>query len=218
MHASARDLGEGLLGAAGIALDLVTPFLRPVRAHWGLTEEEAAAPHPGDGLVAHPDWSWTHAVDIAVPPLAAWPWVAQVGQEKAGFYSYAVLENLVGCQVENADRVHEEWAQPRVGDGLRLHPDMPPLSLVEVVPGAHMVALGGTEGGPMPRVSWLFQVQPLPAGRCRVKSRFRSRLPASAGARERLVMGPWLTEGVGFVMDRRMLLGIKERAEAAWQG
>lgn len=211
---TARDVAAGLLGAAGMAVDLLTPFLRPVRAHWGLSAQESAATWPGDHRVPAPDWSWTHAVEVEAPAEVVWPWVAQVGQGKAGFYSYEWLENLVGCEVDNADTVHEEWAHPRVGDLLRLHPDMPPLSIVDVEDGAYMVACAGSGGeGPGPSVSWLFQVQPLPGGRCRVVSRFRSHLPEGAGWGAKLASGPWLTEAIGFVMDRRMLLGIKERAE-----
>jgi hypothetical protein len=210
-----KQAAEAAVGAAGIALDLLTPFLRGVRSHWGLSKEDAERAYPGDRCVPEPTWSWTHAVEVDAPPVDVWPWLAQIGQEKGGFYSYQFLENLVGCSVENATRAHREW-EAKVGDTLRLHPDMPPIPIVEVERGRWVVAHGeapGAEGAKAAAVSWLFFVEPLPGARSRVVSRFRTRV--APGFFARLTQGPYLTESVGFVMDRKMLLGIKERVERA---
>lgn len=230
----AADAGEGLFGAMAMVAALATPMLQGRRSHWGLTEEEEATPRPGDALVPTPRWSWTHAVEVDAPASDTWPWVIQIGQGRAGFYSYQALENLVGCEVVNADHVLPDAQEVHLGDPFRLHPDMPPLRVQVLVPGRAVVVGGRIDlatGGPAPdretapqgtpttepsrlfACSWAFLVEPLSDDRCRVVSRFRVTHPDDLGSR--LAYGAGLLEPIGFVMDRRMLLGIKERVEAA---
>lgn len=218
-QSNAMDVVDGISGALIMLLDLATPFLRPARSNWGLDEATANRPYPGDEHVPHPSWSWTHGIEIDAPADAVWPWVAQIGQDKAGFYSYQWLENLVGCDVQNAARVHPEWGQPRLGDPLRLHPQAPPIPVSGVEPGRWFYAATDGKEPPPPAddervsVSWLFFVEPLEGGRSRFISRFRSHYAGKRLA-TRLAYGPYVTESIGFAMDRRMLLGVKERVEA----
>lgn len=212
-----RDAAEGIAGASVMLVAWLTPFLRQRRCHWGLSEEEANVPRPGDELVPAPRWSWTHAVQIEAKPEEIWPWLAQMGADRAGFYSYQWLENVVGCEIHNAERVHHEWAH-KVGDKLVLHPEMPPLVVTSVDPGRSLVAYSpSTEpepkpGAPWTSVSWAFLLEPLSNGCCRVVSRFRS--ACSDDVATLLFQGPTFLEPIGFAMDRRMLLGIRERVEA----
>lgn len=215
-HDNLGDLGEGVFGALGMLVNFVTPFLRKRREHWGLDEAAANRVYPGDELVPEPKWSWTHGVEIDAPPERVWPWVAQIGREKAGFYSYQLLENVAGCEIQNADVVTEEWTHPKAGDELSLHPKMPPLRITAVEPGRYMVAKGQPEPGEdtkgQPRgVSWLFFVEPLGEGKSRFISRYR--IDYDDGAAKRIAYGPAIIEPVGFMMDRKMLLGVKERVE-----
>jgi hypothetical protein len=211
-----RDVAEGIGGAALMTLAWLTPFLRPARSHWGLSAEEATVPRAGDELVPDPRWSWTHAVEVDASPERVWPWVAQIGADRGGFYSYQWLENLAGCNVHNAEAVHPEWAHEE-GDTLSLHPKMPPLRVTSFAPGEHMVAFGPPDeearkaGKPWVAASWAFVVEPLAPGRCRVVSRYRC--ACSDDVATRLAMGPTFIEPIGFAMDRRMLLGIRARAE-----
>lgn len=211
------DVGAGAGGAAIIVLAWLTPFLRPARSHWGLSEEEASAPRVGDELIPEPRWSWTHAVDVDAAAEQVWPWVAQIGADRGGFYSYQWLENLVGCRVHNAEAIHPEWAH-EAGDELILHPKMPPLRVVSVTPGRSLVAFAApdekarSEGRPWASATWAFLVEPLGARRCRIVSRFRS--ACSEDFATRLMQGPALLEPIGFAMDRRMLLGIRDRVLA----
>jgi hypothetical protein len=199
----------------------VTPFLRPGRTHWGLEQDLAARVYPGDDLVPQPRWSWTHGVEIEAPAEKVWPWVAQVGVGKAGFYSYQWLENLAGCDLQNAERVHPEW-EVREGDQFIVHPEMPPLAVPRVDPGHWFIAYGPADesaraaGKPWISVSWLFLVEPLEVGRSRVISRYRC--ASSDDLATRLQYGATLVEPIGFTMDRRMLLGMKERVERAAKG
>jgi hypothetical protein len=214
----ARDVLEGLGGAARMVIAFLTPFLSGARSHWGVAEETAARPYPGDELVPNARWSWTHGVEIDAPAEAVWPFLAQIGAgpNKGGFYSYQWLENIVGCGVRNAETAHPGWAAHE-GDALVLHPDAPPLRIVDVEPGRHIVAYGAPEeaarvnGKAWVQATWLFFLEPLRGERCRFISRFRT--ASSSDVVTRLTSGPILLEPVGFVMDRRMLLGVKERAE-----
>jgi hypothetical protein len=213
-----RDIVAGAGGAAIIVAGLLTPFLRHARNHWGVDEAIAARAYPGDGLVESARWAWTHGIEIDAPAENVWPWVAQLGADRGGFYSYQWLENLAGCGLRNAETIHPEW-EPREGGLLVLHPDMPPLRVAAVEPGKWFVAhvpldeVAREAGKPWAAVSWLFFVEPLGKGRSRLISRYRC--ACSDDVRTRLELGPTLLEPIGFAMDRRMLQGIKERTESA---
>jgi hypothetical protein len=92
-----RGVLEGLAGIGVMAGALVTPGRRARRARWGLDAATAARGLPGDALVPAPRSHWTHGVEIDALAEEVWPWVAQVGADRGGFYSYEWLENLVGC-------------------------------------------------------------------------------------------------------------------------
>jgi hypothetical protein len=209
-----RDVAEGVGGAAIMLIAWLTPFLRPARSHWGLSAADAALPRPGDALIPDARWSWTHAVDVNAPAQDVWPWIAQVGAGRGGFYSYQWLENVAGCNLRNAEAIHAEW-QHREGDELVLHPKMPPLRVVELRAGRHLVAYAAPDeaarkaGRAWAAASWAFCVEPLGRDRCRVLSRFRT--ACSEDVATRMMQGPMLLEPVGFAMDRRMLLGIRDR-------
>ncbi|HRI54133.1 MAG TPA: hypothetical protein PLW65_28530, partial [Pseudomonadota bacterium] len=130
---------------------------------------------------------------------------------------YHWLENLVGCKLQNAERIHPEW-QLCLGHTLELHPKVPGLPIVQLLPGRALVAYGAPDaaaqkqGKPWAAVTWLLFVEPLGARRCRFISRYRC--ATSADLPTRLSLGPTLLEPIGFAMDRRMLMGVKERAES----
>jgi len=206
-----RDVLEGLSGAAVMIAGFATPFLRGARSHWGLDAAAAARVYPGDAIVATPAWSWTHGVEIDAPPEAVWPWIVQIGADRAGFYSYQWLENLAGCNLRNAETVHPEWSSR---GGLLLHPGMPALEVAEIADGQWFVAHApAATGETWVETTWLFFVEPLPNGRARFISRYRC--ACSDDVATRLKFGPALLEPIGFAMDRKMLLGVKARAERA---
>ena len=134
-----RDVAQGAAGVAVMGAALLTPFSRGRRGRWGAAAESAAARYPGDELVPEPRWGWTHAIQVDAPAEGVWPWVAQIGADRGGFYSYQWLENLIGCQVRNAGTIHPEWAA-REGAELSLHPKAPSLRIVSVEPGRALVA------------------------------------------------------------------------------
>lgn len=220
---SASDVASGFSGALIMLAAFLSPFLRGARGHWGVTAEAHNKVYPGDTCVPHPNWSWTHGIEINAPMAEVWPWIAQLGADKGGFYSYEWLENLAGCDVRNAETVHPEW-RVREGGSLSLHPKMPALRVVDMREGEFFVVYGGPPNEPSAeshegavenahwvRTSWLFYLEPIDEKRCRLISRYRC--ACSKDLVSRLEYGPTLLEPIGFAMDRRMLLGVKERAE-----
>jgi hypothetical protein len=172
--------------------------LQPRMRSWGSTVVERTRTLPGDELVAQAGVQVTHAVTIGAPPTAVWPWLAQIGQDRGGFYSYQWLENLAGCELRNADRIHPEWQQRELGEEVPLHP-LNGLRVTIFEPGRAL----GLEG-------WgVFLLEPAREGATRLIARARvpCGLPSLAYAA--------LIELPHFVMQRRMLLGIKARAESA---
>lgn len=128
----------------------------------------------------------------------------------------ARLENVVGCEVYNAEAIHPEW-EVRAGGSVPLHPKMPPIPVVELSAGHHYVAFAGADpaakaaGRPWIETSRLFFVEPLGPNRTRFVSRFRC--ASSDDLVTRLAFGAATIEPTGFAMDRRMLPGVRQRAE-----
>ena len=173
---------------------------------WGTRGDESTRELPGESLMPQPGAALTHAITIDAPPERVWPWVAQLGQDKGGFYSYAWLENLSGAGIVNADHVEPEWQDPQPGDLLRLHPTIA-LEIVRVVPAELLVVSRPVRAGL--GFHWIFLLTPDGRGRTRFLVRERYVVPWAPARRVAAVV----TVGSA-VMSRRMMLGIKARAEA----
>lgn len=204
MHRPTLAWSATVASAAGAAL------ARARSLRWGATDEELAAVLPGDELIAHPNLVATRAITIDATADRVWPWLAQLGQGRGGLYSYDALENLVGCDMHSADRIVPEWQHVEVGSQVRLHPDIG-LVVARVDPGRALVLHGAAttdQGAPPYDFSWAFVL--------RVTSGRRTRLLV----RERYGYTRWWApllvepvELVSLVMSRRMLRGIRDRAE-----
>ena len=127
-----------------------------------------------------------------------WPWLAQIGQDRGGFYAYEWLENLAGCKMHNADLIHPEWQQREGGERLFLHPAFG-MKVSSFEPCRAIVLEGWGS----------FVVEAVDERTTRVILRSRT-----ARGLEMLydLLG---VEIPHFIMERRMLKGIKERAERA---
>ncbi|MFI5386717.1 MAG: hypothetical protein ACHQ50_11430 [Fimbriimonadales bacterium] len=195
--------------AAGIAAAAATYFLvlRPRHLHWGATKKEVEGYLPGDALLQDPDTVATHAITIDAPLLDVWPWIAQIGQDKGGFYSYTMLENLVGCDMHNTDEIHPEWQEVQQGDVIHFHPKFPPAPIEMLETGQHLVVASDLHG-PGAYV-WAFALRDLGNGKTRFLVRLRSRGHRGVGRAADLL----LTEPAHFVMERKMMLTIKRLAE-----
>ena len=182
---------------------------------WGATSDESHGPLAGDELIATSDLIATRAITIRASADKVWPWIAQLGQGRGGFYSYDFLENLVGCDIHSADRIVPEWQDVAVGDEVRLYPEGP-LQVVSVEPGRSLVLRGGVPMGKTPPrgdFTWAFVVQEQPEGTTRLLVRERYGYTRGWAA---LVVK--LASAMSFVMTRKMLRGIKDRAEAGQPG
>jgi len=196
------------LAAAGASYLL---WIRPWLLTWGAAADERWKTLPGDQFIPEPDASATRAITIDAPPDRVWPWLAQIGQGRGGFYSYAWLENMAGCQIVNAQKVHAEWQEVKVGDQVLLHPNFPAIPVALVDPN-HALVLGG-KGIPekgIPPVTWSFVIETAPRHATRLIVRWRVR---TTGSVSDALMYKYMLEPIHFIMERKMMLGIKARAE-----
>jgi hypothetical protein len=193
--------GLVVLGVAVVAL--LTPWMD----RWGATDEEIAAAFPGDELLPEPASIVNRAITIQAAPEYIYPWIVQLDARKGGWYSYTWLETyLLRCPMVNADRIHPEWQNLKVGDEVRMCPNEPappPYIVAQIFPDRAIV-MGHQENG-----EWVdlyqFVILPQADGSSRLILRTRTMT----------VGGFWTVFHPGFfIMERGMLLGIKERAEA----
>ncbi|MGA9857022.1 MAG: PPOX class F420-dependent oxidoreductase [Solirubrobacteraceae bacterium] len=187
------------VGVAGSALYL--GLGRRSVLTWGANEAEAQSHLPGDELLEHADGVATRAIEIHAPPSAVWPWIAQMGPSpRGGAYTYDWIENLLGLNMHSADRVLEEFQHPQVGDTIGYGGNRMRLERVEP---EHVLAWRSEDGNWV----WTFVLNQT-AGATRLISRNRFRLPRLV---DRIGMVPM--EPASLLMERKMLLGIKQRAE-----
>ena len=176
-------------------------FLRTPVLTWGATDAEAAARLPGDELLEDAEGVATRAIEIDAPPAAVWPWIAQMGPSpRGGAYTYDWIENLMGLNMHSADRVLPEFQHPEVGETIGYGTNR---MRVERVEPERVLAWRSEDGNWV----WTFVLGDS-GGSTRLISRNRFRLPTLAA---RLGMIPM--EPASLLMERKMLLGIKERAE-----
>ena len=203
---------KGLAGSAVASAGLYAA--RQYFRNWGTTKEECETPLPGDELVGQPAVQTTEGIWIEAPAAEVWPWLVQMGHDRAGMYSYEKLENLAGIKHRNADRIHPEWQQLAVGDEIRLIPrgwmglsDGLAMPVAQLVEGETIVL---QMRPPLDGV-WSFHVQPRWEDRCRllVRTRMRTRVPGGA-------VGAEAVSPVMSLMTRGMLLGIKKRVEQSF--
>ncbi len=186
-----------VLGAA-----LYRLFLRDPVLTWGATADEAARRLPGDELLEDADGVATRAITIDAPPDAVWPWLAQMGPSpRGGAYTYDWIENLLGLDMHSVDQVLPEFQHPEVGDTIGFGKNRMRLERVEP---ERVIAWRSEDGNWV----WTFVLDEHD-GTTRLISRNRFRLPTLAARIGMLPMEPG-----SLVMERKMLLGIKQRAEA----
>jgi len=224
-HHTARPPGAGLVasleGAVLLLWNLVaTPFVGRARLRWGTVGTEPSDPFPGDELVPEPKWSYTLGVTVDASPEGVWPWIAQLGQGRGGFYTYQSLENLVGCKITNATEVLPDYQHPVVGEDIYLHPTAPPMR-IEIVDPPNALVLFGSPADIGAEESWgvstwQFVVKPGPDGGSRFLT--RGRYDHTPDWKSRFAFGRFPMEVVTFVMSRKMMLEIKTLAERDAKG
>jgi hypothetical protein len=196
-----------LLAAAGVvvAAAALSPPARRWYVTWGATPEEVAGLLPGDGLLPEAELISTRAITIAAEPSAVWPWLVQMGSGRGGAYTYDWIENLFGLDMHSAGEILPQFQHLAVGDVLPLGSTGPGMR-VEMCEPDRTLAIRSTDGAWV----WIFELHPDGRG-TRLISRNRISPPGASRAR-RLVYDLVMSPG-SLIMERRMLLGIKERAE-----
>lgn len=181
------------------AIGLYFALLRRAVLTWGA--RDLTGPLPGDELLERADGVATRAVWVDAPPSAVWPWIAQMGPApRGGAYTYDWIENLLGLDMHSVDRVLPEFQHPVAGDVIGLGPNRMRLERVE---RERVLAWRSEDGNWV----WTFVLAPERGG-TRLISRNRFRLPTLTARLGMLPMEP-----ASLVMERKMLRGIKRRAE-----
>ena len=197
------------VGAIAVAAATYILFARPWHLRWGASAQECGASLPGDDLIVSPDLTATRAITVRAYG-EVWPWIAQLGQGRGGFYSYDFLENLAGCDIHSADRIVPRWQDIKVGDEVKLAPAVG-LGVAALEPGRSLVLRGGIPVGNTPPPydftwAWVLRDEPDGTSRLLVRERY-----AYTRTWARFLVEP--VEAVSFVMSQKMLRGIRDRAE-----
>jgi hypothetical protein len=199
MRRALAFVAVGTLGAALVYRILLRERVRD----WGARPDEVARRLPGDDLLEDAAMVSTRAITIDAPTSAIWPWLIQMGPGRAGAYTYDWIENLLGIDIHSSDRIVPEWQAMQVGDAWRLGKDQA-LS-AEIVEPEQALVVRSPDGG------WVWAFVLVPEGDA-TRLLSRNRMVVKGGALAHLAMTYLMVPG-SLVMERKMLLGIRNRAE-----
>jgi hypothetical protein len=188
------------------------PFVRPWHMRWGATDAEVAADMPGDAIVHRAQFNATRAITIAGAPERVWPWIAQLGYGRGGFYTYDLVDN---AGEPSADRIIDEYQRIKVGDLIPMFHESQGLAIAYVVDSFQvdewMLWVHRPHADEQPDSTWSWRLRRLSGERTRLITRmkqdYRWQTPRLA------MFNLFLMEFGDFAMERRMLKGIKVRVE-----
>lgn len=218
-HVTRSLLGRScaILLAFGILLVFFQLVVRPWYLNWNATSAESVAQLPGDEYLVATTQT-THAISIDAPASEVWPWLAQLGQDRGGFYSYELLEDLIGAQMPNVDELKPSLQTWRVGDKLWMYPphrlEGRGHAVLQRLDAGSALVFGMRQIG-TPRTApfdatWSFVLRSPDADHARLLVRGRGAGVRTLGLR---IIDRFAFEPVHFMMERKMLDGIKARAE-----
>lgn len=198
--------------AMGAAMNLY--LLWPWMRSWGATKEEFEKRLPGDELVGSASLQTTKALTINAAPAQIYPWLLQLGVDRGGMYSYDWLENLFGLKVHSVKEIVPAYQEVAIGDFWRFTPKDyvmspgPGLYVRELQPDRAVLLCFGMENKPEdPCVdTWQFVLEEQRDGSTRLLLRSRMAFEQTLPIK--------MTYFVQFLMERKMLLEIRERAES----
>lgn len=205
-------IGMALDAATAAPLWTVSPVLRPWHLRWGATHAEIAAPMPGDDVVPRAQFNATRAISISASPDRVWPWIVQLGYGRGGFYTYDLLDN---ASQPSADRILDQYQDLKVGDPVPMFHQTHGLAIAYRVDSFDryewMLWVHRPHEDEQPDSTWSWRLTPLPDGGTRLVTRMKQdyRWETPRLASFNLI----LMEFGDFAMERRMLKGIKVRAE-----
>ncbi len=209
-----------LVNLVGGFTTLYLMVVRPWHLKWGATDEEVNRSLPGDDRVPDPKINATHAITINAPIDRVWPWIAQIGRGRGGFYSYEAIENAMGLDIHNTDRILPEFQNPQVGEKMPFAEGFSVPYAIVAAPRT-LVIHGDTRTGdgmdaPKMRpgdyiaVAWSWHLEAIDDHTTRLVERWRADYGPG-------LLNTWFyrlfMEPGAFIMERKMLLGIKARAE-----
>ncbi len=202
-----RTLATGAAAAAVVGPAAYLLFFRRWCLTWGARDNEVAGKLPGDELLPGAGLVTTRAVTIDAPQEAIWPWLAQMGSGRGGAYTYDWIQNLLGLNMHSADAILPQYQDTKVGDELPMGPGRPVMT-VEVADPPRTLAIRIADQNWV----WIFALLP-EGGSTRLISRNRI-ATSSLGPVARAFYTVFMEPG-SLIMERKMLLGIKQRAERA---
>jgi hypothetical protein len=206
----------------GSLLTIYLGFLRPRLARWNATDEEVQGRHPGDALLPYPLLQTNCSITIRAPASRVWQWIVQIGYGRGGFYSYDWLERAAGLAgLRSATRIDPELQNLAVGDTVAISPVTPmKVAVLEpekalvlkvlMSPFTAKVLEPGNPPEPWMDWTWAFLITPLDNSSCRLASRVRA---VYAPYVQLWPLMALMVEPVSFIMDRKLLLTVKQRAE-----
>lgn len=204
-----------LVGAAlAGATVAVVAWTEPRSRRWGATDGELTKRLPVDDLVTPDAVATTRAITVHAGVDDVWQWLVQIGQDRAGFYSYTWLENVVGAGMRNANTIHPEWQHRELGDTVWLADEhryggrgRQVAALVDAPHGLVLVSPDDwdrLQRGERATGAWSFFLVPIDEHHTRLVVR------SSGGP-----VGTHLFDAIHFVMEQKMMRGLRDRAEGA---
>ncbi len=204
----------GMTAAGAAAYLAYKNYVRPWHLRWGATDEELTEALPGDDVKADAGVQITHAITIDAPPDAVWRWLVQIGQNRGGFFSYDWLENAIGLGIHTSTELVPEFQELKEGDlvrGARVgwmggrFDDVAGWTVAEIRPNRALVLRDIVDQG-----SWSFILRPIENERTRLIIRARGSSPKTPAMK---LFHYALLEPSHFIMERKMLMTLKELAE-----
>ena len=180
---------------------LFTPWMN----RWHTSAEERAASFPGDDLVTAPKLLINRGVTIKAAPENIYPWLLQIGADKAGMYSYTWLERLTGCKMAKDEVIRPQWQTLKEGDLMKMCAGEfapPPYIVARLIPNEAVIF--GHKDGDAWAETWQFVLIPQADGTTRLLTRTSTTM----------VGGAWeVFNRIAFVMERKMLLTLRNLSE-----
>jgi hypothetical protein len=202
-----RLLGP-IAAVVAVAVVLYAFLVRPWMLNWGATARERTAALPGDDVFAA-TYTTTRAVAVNAPASGIWPWLIQMGQDRAGFYTHNWVERLLQSGIPDTTVIRPEWQHLDVGDLMRTNHDIrgKPMGwpVAAVDPGRSLVVTSRS----MPAGTYAFIVEPIDDASSRLIVRDRARWKTSE-----LPFAALVYEPLHAYMETGLISGVKRRAEA----
>jgi hypothetical protein len=207
-----RRLALTLDTLSAVPIWVVSPLTRRWHLRWGATDAEVTGPMPGDDVVQRAQFNATRSITIGASPVEVWPWIAQLGYRRGGFYTYDQVDN---ASEPSADRIIEEYQHLKVGDEIPMWHESRGLSIAYKVHSFEvskwMLWVHRPHEGEEPDSTWSWRLDEPASGGTRLVTRMKQdyhwQTPKLA------LFNLVLMEFGDFAMERRMLKGIKVRAE-----